>query len=31
MEIAAAVTPVSVLEPSVKIFYDKGYSEMSCI
>ena len=27
---AAAVTPYSVLEPSMKIFSDKGYSEISC-
>ena len=30
VDTAAAATPSSVLEPSVKIFSDKGYSEISC-
>ena len=30
MDTATAATPSSVLEPLVKIFSDKGYSEISC-
>ena len=30
VDTAAAATPSSVLEPSVKMFSNKGYSEISC-